>query len=161
MVTLTLRQRRRILILVNVALVAAIAGAVCGLTLIPLGVPDPDASARTPRTQPAAASRGDGLASLEGYSVIHRRDVRKPLHPRVKVDPLPPPRPKLQLTLTGTVGAPGAMSGIFVDKSGRPKLVSAGESIGGAEVMAVSADSAVVKFHGETITLPVKKVKSR
>jgi len=156
----TLRKRRRILITVNFLLSAALVAVGCGFVFVPI---DERAEAQTSGRKTAEISQiVDRTAEpLRTYSGIYRRELRKPLF-----DPKPtvvtkvkaaPPKPKLTVILTGTVIEPGFTYAMLRGKSGSVKFVSVGQTFENAEVMAVTADSATVKFHGEEIRLKVRK----
>ena len=65
----------------------------------------------------------------------------------------------LAVTLTGTVVEPGHSLAVFSGAGGKVELKAVGESAGGAEVLAIRRDSAVVRHNGEPLTLRVPKPK--
>lgn len=158
MVTMSTRDRRRLLWAVNVALAVALVASVLALAVVPLdvGAVEPRPGQQHENDDPMHRPK---TGPLSEYAVIYQRDLRKPLF-----DPKPvvavktqPPKPKLTVSLVGTALEPGFTYGLFRNKSGETKLVSIGEKIDGAEVTAVNEGSATVKFHGELITLKVEK----
>ena len=127
-------------------------------------------AARTPQAGPgqsAQASGDQGATSqpdavsprLADYAAIYQRDLRRPLFdPRlVEVVVKPPPAPKPTFTLTGTVTEPGFTYALFRTRAGETKLVSVGESVEGAEVLAIGENAATVSFAGQTLELTVQK----
>ena len=97
---------------------------------------------------------------LSSFAVIYERPLRKPLYdpaPVVEAAPPPKPKPKPTFTLIGTVVEPGFTYGMFRTNKGETKLVEIGESIGGAEVTAVTEAGATVLMDGESIEMTVKE----
>lgn len=90
---------------------------------------------------------------------IWDRDLTKPLFdPKpIVVNTPPPPKPKLTVRLTGTALEPGSTYGFFQTPSGDTKLVEIGQVVEGAKLLSLTADSAVVEYYGDQITLMVEK----
>lgn len=158
MVRLTVTIRRRLL-----------QGAIAGLVLLaawPIGILlSPPAPLATPRgTTEAAhaveaeASPDDASAasqSIEAYAAIYARDLRRPLvDPEPPVKP-PPPKPKLGLTLEGTVIEPGNNYAFVRTRADGTRIVSEGQTVQDAEVVSIESGRIVVRFHDELITLTI------
>jgi len=155
MVTLTHRGRRRLLLATNAALAAAILACAAAAVLVPLDAEAPRDNGRAgaPTTAPAVGAVGPRSA----YAVIYGRDLRKPLHDAPPPGPAPaPPKPKFLAMLVGTAVEPGFTYGVFRTAGGQDKLVSPGERIEGAELVAVRDGQADIRFNGEIITLKVQ-----
>jgi len=155
-----LARRRRLLILVNLLLLAALAAAGYGLIMTPIDAP---AEQHAADVKPESiADIGDHAARpLTAYADIHKRLLRKPLF-----DPKPTTvarrkaaarKPRLTLTLTGTVIEPGFTYAMLRGAAGQVKFVAIGQSLDNATVTAITANSATVKFHGDSITLQVSR----
>jgi len=160
MVAGTLGKWKRLLLAADAALAVAVVVSVAALGLWPLAVGAEPARPSNDRTVLLAADR-NLPGPIGDYAVIYRRDLRKPLYdlkptPRVKN---PPNRPKLTVRLMGTVSEPGFAYGLFRTKSGRDELVAVGQTVDGAQVVAIANGSATLKFHGELITLTSQKKK--
>lgn len=157
MVNLTFKIRRRILILTNVVLGISLAATLAAAILLPLDLGQEIAPrAEQPRNTPAITAQARQAAD---YSVIYQRDLRKPLFdpkPITVIKPIAPP-PKLTITLIGTAVAPEMTYGLFRNKDGQTKLVEIGQTIDGAEVIAVIEQGATVRFAGQTLTLTIEK----
>ena len=157
-----LRKRRRMLIVVNLLLLAGLAATGYAIVLMPIDEP---VERQAPGEKDAELSEimVPAAEPLSAYTAIYQRELRKPLFDRkltavarVKAPP-PKPKPKLTVTLTGTVIEPGFTYAMLRGKSGQVKFVSVGQTLDKAEVTAVTANSATVKFHGDSITLKVNK----
>ena len=158
----TLRKRRRMLIMVNLLLLACLAAIGYALVLTPIDEPvEQQVSGK--KTIELSDIMDTAAEPLSAYAAIYKRELRKPLFDpkpaavakaRTKA---PPPKPKLTITLTGTVIEPGFTYAMLRGKSGEVKFVSIGQTLDNAEVTAVTANSATVKFHGDSITLKVNK----
>jgi hypothetical protein len=149
---MTERNRRRWLWGANAALVLAILGT--GLAaLAPLEAPAPSKAAPGPAAAQAAPE--ERVEPFEAYAAICQRNLLEPLFDA-------PPAPAAAaampgVRLMGTAIEPGFCYGLFRNALGEPKMVGVGESIEGAEVVAVAEQSVTLKFGGRTITLPVEK----
>jgi len=96
---------------------------------------------------------------LEDYAVIWQREVRAKLYEQTVITPPapPPPRPKLDLKLAGTMVEPGFTCATFIDAAGKTHLKRAGETIAGARVKSISDGSVTVIFAGTELTLKVER----
>ena len=155
-----LRKRRRILITVNLLLSAALAAIGYAIVLVPIDSAV-EQQAGGAKTAVLSDIMDRAAEPLSAYAAIYKRPLRKPLF-----DPKPgvaagakaaPPKPKLTVTLTGTVIEPGFTYAMLRGKSGQVKFVAVGQTIDSAEVTAITNGSATVKFHGDSITLQVNK----
>lgn len=157
MVAMSSRARKRLLLAANAILAIAIVACVCLCVLLPPRVKNAKFSPKD-KTLSAGNKAMGRVGPLELYAVIYERDIRKPLFdPKpIRTVKVEPPKPKLTIRLIGTAVEPGFTYGLFRTKSGESKLVSIGQTIGGAEVTAVGEGTATVKFHGELITLKVE-----
>ncbi len=155
---LSISSRRRLLIGLNVALASGIAVCFCFATFF---APEAKLTDRASHERPQAATSQDApkVAALETHAVIYRRNLRKPLYdPKPVVARKPPPqKPRLNVELVGAVLEPGFTYGIFRTGAKQDKLLRVGDGIEGAEVLAIRQGSAVLRFHGEQITLKVKE----
>lgn len=154
MVNMRVRDQKRLLWMLNLALGLGVALSAYALGVRPLSVREPLPAQGT--LAPHQTSRQKPLQPLTAYAVISSRNLRKPLfdlEPAVEAAS----KPKLNLTLTGTVIDPGLICALLRDGSGQTKLVSVGESIGGAQLMAVTEDSATLQYGGELVTLKLQK----
>jgi len=95
----------------------------------------------------------------DAYAIIHSRHYDKPLYDSkpVVAEKKPPPKPKLNAKLVGTALDPGFTYGFFRDSHGQTKMIGVGQTIEGAKVLEIKRESAVVEFHGDTLTLIVEK----
>jgi hypothetical protein len=154
---MTLRTRSRWLLLLNVALAGGMVAVVACLAWLPLAEYRAGGDAGKPRAGQAGPGKATGPAG--NCAVIYETNLRKPLFdpaPVVAQPVAPPPPPKLEVILTGTAVDPGSTYGLFKLKTGEVKLVSVGELVEGAEVLAIDERSATVKHFGQTITLKVQ-----
>jgi len=153
-VILTQRARKRLLIAANGALAAGIL-IVLAAGLAPVDVaPAPGAHMDKPRPRDSSEA-ATTTKPLGAYAVIGQRNVRGPLF-----DPKPQPvrrtpPPKLRLTLRGTMVEPGCSYAILAAAGKSDQLASVGETIGGAEVVAIESGAVTVVYHGRSITLTV------
>ena len=157
MVGLIVRKRRRMLLLANTVLLAAIVASVGAALYLPLAgateMPWAGEAGQVSESLP-----GPTLGPLAAYGVIHQRDLNRPLFdpppaPVVKVEP---PPPQLTIRLIGTAVEPGFTYALFRTSSGEERLVRVGEVLEGAEVTAVGDRTATVKFHGRLLKLEVE-----
>lgn len=155
---MSVRHMRQLLVLACLAILIATALAVWRLAVEPVGLDGP-----TDARVASVAEDDADLASppkryLTDYAVLWQRDLLRPLYdPKpVEVVKKEPPPPKLEVTLEGTAVEPGFTYGLFKVKGGDIKFVSPGQSVGGAEVLAIGNGEARLLFHGREITLKVK-----
>ena len=155
---MTLRQRKRMLWTINVALATAIVVTVAAAALLPLAAAPQDAGPNDP-AKGEAKVQAPRTGPLEAYAGIYRRDLRKPLYDVKAVPAITPPKPKPKMTvaLVGTALEPGFTYGMFRTKSGQTKLVRVGETVEGVEVLQIAQESATVRFAGEVLELKVPK----
>jgi hypothetical protein len=153
---MTHKGRKRVLLLLNTALASALAAAIA-LAVLPPRL-EGRAAGEGGATEPQAARPPAAAPPLEQYLSVCGRDLRKPLFDEPG-PPLPPaePKPKPRLRLTGTAVEPGFTYAVFSTGSGQTKLVRIGQSVDGAEVVAIEVDSATVRFDGQLIRLTAEK----
>ena len=154
---MTVKSKKRLLDLANVALLAAIGLTVGSLWLWPVDISS-QAPTKTNANQ-IATVKVPQARPLSDYSVIHERDWRRPLQDAKVVVKAPPKKdpPKLKFTLVGTVLEPDFQYGFFRNKGGQTRIVRVGQTVDGAVVVEIKPDSAVVKKDGFEIELEVKK----
>ena len=151
---MTERNRKRLLWGVNAGLALGILAA-AGLALAPL---EPSVTCDPPPAPASTVAAAEThLAPLDAYDVISRRDLSGPLFDTAAAAASAPPAPMPPIRLTGTAVEPGFCYGFFCNTKGESKMVGIGESIEGAEVVAVAEQSVTLKFGGRTITMPVEK----
>ena len=155
---MTQRKRRRLLVLADLLMALGIAACLYGAFFLPL---DPSATRAPTVRQAQLESRRteQKVGPLSAYAVIYGRDLRKPLY---DPEPVPvvkarPPEPRLSVTLAGTVVEPGFSRALLRTAGGDEKLVSVGEVIDKAEVLAIADGSVRLKFSGKEITLKVQR----
>jgi hypothetical protein len=93
--------------------------------------------------------------ALTSYASIYTRPLRKPLY-----DPTPgavvvaaKAEPKFTGVLTGTIIEPGFTFATFRVPNGEEKVVPVGQSVEGAEVLAITQGEVRIRFHDKEITL--------
>ena len=155
-VTMTLRTQRRLLWTAAALLALASAGAGLGFVLWPLERLEESggavgASAETPEETAGEAS------PLSAYAVIYERDLQRPLFDPKPAAPEKKPPPKPTVTLVGTVIAPNGARAVLKTQGGQIKMATVGQTVEGAEVLEVTADSATIRFAGHTHTLAIQK----
>jgi len=147
-----LRKQKRLLALTCTVLALAIVACLAAGAL-PVGI-EQDDNASDPTGTDHATLYGTPTGPLADYAAIWGGNPRGSIYP-----PPPPPPPvarkkkPLTVRLTGTVVEPGFTYAILCGKSGQSKFVAIGQSLDGAEVVEVAADSATVRFDGESIVL--------
>jgi len=161
-VTVSLRTWKRVLTAMAVALAAATAAAAWALVCLPLAVDDPgpqSASSATDETPTSHAAR----RHLSDYAVVYERNLLAPLH-----DPAPAavvrreaPPPRLEATLEGTAVEPGFTYALVRTKDGKTRFVSVGQTVAGAEVVAIGNGQATFSLGGREIVLKVQKKEGR
>lgn len=157
---MTLKSKKRLLILLNGVLAAA--SVIVAAAAIWLPLPGSEQAVRPPVDDAgdetmSVTETGIGTVS---YAVIHQTDLRKPLFdpaPVAAAPPAPPPKPKLEAVLTGTAVDPGSTFGIFRTRAGDTRLVEVGQVVDGAEVIGIEEGKATVRFHGDILVLTVKE----
>ncbi len=153
MVTLTRRVRKRLLCTANVAMALAIAAVVACAVMVP--VERPDAETHALRPLPPAPAPPREIKELPAYAVIYERDLGFSALVEAAT-----PAPALTLRIVGTVIEPGFSSAYLETAEGKHKLASVGDTVGGAEVTAITAETVTVLFQGKSLTLPVEKGRS-
>lgn len=142
------RQRRLLLWVVNVLLLAAVAAAAS----FPLAMP---VESYSPELPPPPSGSSNALRQDDGakdYTVIYQRPLRNPLYDRV-IQEKPKPKPKFTAQLIGTATDPGFTYALFRTQRGEDKLISPGQSIAGATVLEVREGEVTIEFGGERLTL--------
>ena len=146
---MTERDRKKLLLAIDVVLVAAIAGFVA-IALAPLGQADVTEADATLR--PTSAPASSHIGPLDEYAVIYQRDLARPLYdapPAVVVTPTV----ALPIRRTGVMGEPGSYYGMFATSTNETKLAGAGDTVEGVEILEVTGNSATVRFGGKTSKL--------
>ncbi len=152
---MTQQSRRRLLWAWNVAATVGVLLAVAG-ALLPLE--DRARAAQAPAAATTQIAHAGTPLPAKAYAVISGRDLRAPLHdapPPTIVATQPAALPSIRLT--GTVTEPGFSYGMFRTPAGDTKMLGAGESYEGMEIVEVNPQSVKVKFNGQLLTLPVQK----
>lgn len=92
---------------------------------------------------------------MASYASIYTRPLRKPLY-----DPTPgaivaaaKAEPKFTGVLTGTIIEPGFTFATFRVPGGEEKVVPVGQSVEGAEVLAITQGEVRIRFNDKEITL--------
>ncbi len=150
---MTHRDRRRLLILANAAFVAMLAWCAWAL-FAPL---DLDTSEGGPRTSKRSHGQHgtQETGPLASYASIYTRPLRKPLYdltPKAIVA-AKKAEPKFPGVLTGTIIEPGFTFATFRVPGGDEKVVPVGETVEGAEVLAITQGEVRIRFHDKEITL--------
>ncbi|MFA6135163.1 MAG: hypothetical protein WC869_14210 [Phycisphaerae bacterium] len=155
MVKITLHQRERLLQIASLSLAGGtVLVAVLSLAW-PLAGTGPLQTRAAGKTGPAT-QRASSPLPFTSYDAICRVDLTKPLF-----DPPPPkapavpdvPPPKLNMRLTGTANEPGYVCAFFITPQGAIKVVRVGETIEGAEVIAITAGSVRLRQGGQEVTM--------
>jgi hypothetical protein len=117
--------------------------------------PSRQSLATAPATRPAVRR----VHSLQELQTLWNLDLQRPLYdpPPVLVTPPVVKRPPLTVRLLGTIVEPGNSVGVFRLADGREELRSIGQDAGGAEVLEIHEDRAVVRYHGEAMVLQVQQ----
>jgi hypothetical protein len=148
---MTLRARKRLVWSLCVVLALAIAGSGAGLALAPLPRLDTEGAGKPP---PAPAAPAAKKPPISEYAVIYGRDLQRPLFDG-EAEKGPPPKPPV--TLVGTVVGSGSATAFLKTKAGGTQVVSVGQTVEGAEVTEITAQSATIKFAGTSFVLKVEK----
>jgi len=157
MVTLTPRSRGRLVLACNGLLIVGIVLA-AAYAVWPIDPRGPAGGLAA--TRPAAATpAGPAAGPLSAYAVVHARDLRKPLYDPepIKVVATKPAEPDPPVQLIGTVIDTSASFGLFRAKGGQDRFAGVGETVEGAEVLAVAEGSATLRFRGRDMTPKVPK----
>jgi len=161
-VTVSLRTSKRLLTALSVALAAATAAVVWALLCLPLAVEDPRTQAASPATDETPTAKAP-RRHLSDYAVVYERNLLAPLH-----DPAPAPvakreapPPKLEATLEGTAVEPGFTYALVRTKDGKTRFVSVGQTVAGAEVVAIGNGQATFSLGGRRVVLKVEKKEGR
>ena len=155
-----MRSRKRLLLAANAALAAAVLASVSVPAILPLAGADATGIADT---QPRAVGNQIDRKpeSLSAYAAIYQRDLRRPLfdlRPAPEVKP-EPKKPQLTLRLMGTAVEPGHTYAFFRITTGQVKMLTVGQAVDGAEVLAIEEGMAKVSFDGQVVTLKVEEEK--
>ena len=139
--------------MLNMALAGGVVATVALALAMPLEGPSPTGTGgKAPSTAPAAAVQK--LRSRSDYAVIYQKSLRQPLYDAAASAA---PTPQLNLKLIGTMLEPDFTRGLFVTGSGEQKLVAVGESVDGAEVLAIKDGAVTVNYAGQQVVLTVQK----
>jgi hypothetical protein len=143
----------------DLLLVAGIAATLAGAAYLPLGVAAPPQQPAAPQAPPNGRTHA-ALSPLTDYAAIYQRPLQAPLFdppPQKAVAPPPAPEPTFAARLIGTAVDPGFSYALFQTSADERKPVSVGQSIEGAEVLSIRADSVTVRFHGKTLELRIEE----
>ena len=154
---MTLRRARFWLLAAAVLLGVAAVGVVAAAFAVP--VREPKVAERRVAAKPQAAEI-EALPPLKAFAGAWSLDLRRPLYdppPSATAAQSPALAPPLAVSLTGTVVEPGHSLAVFAAPGGRTELKAVGESTGGAEVLSIDRDSAVLLHNGERVTLRVPR----
>jgi len=161
-----LRRRKRVLIALNVLLVVWLTA--IGLALVLTPADNLSDRPKNINRKTAEHSQIPDLSTppLSAYVDICKRPLRKPLFDPKPIDIVQakktaPPKPRLTVTLVGTVLEPGFTYAMLRGKSEQMKFIGIGQSLDDAEVTAITARSVTLKFHGDSITLRIDAGESR
>ena len=153
---MTLRTQRRLLWGLNAALALGVVACAAGLFLVPVERFDAEGATTSVGVAGVPAAPGEALP-LSAYAVIHARNLQRPLYDPKPVVTKPPPPPKPTVTLVGTVIEEGFTYALLKTKAGQVKMASVGQTVDGAEVVGIAADSATIRFVGRTHVLTMQK----
>ena len=139
----------------DAVLALALVATGAGLAAWPLERLGSDNSGSVNRSPDAAAER-DRLP-LSAYAVIWNKNLQRPLYdPKPAVVAEKPP-PKPTMTVVGTVIEEGFTYALLKTQGGQVKMARVGQTVDGAEVLVVTADSVTVRFAGQEYVLKVEK----
>jgi len=146
---MTIREQKKWLLFLNLALAAAIVvGVGLGLLLPLSGQENAPVVKSAPATNPSGSSK---LGPRNEYAVIYRKSLRGALYAAAVSSP------KLSVKLVGTMMDPDFTCGVFVNRSGEQTMVSVGQTIDGAQVVAIHDGSVTLQYGDQTIVLTVQK----
>jgi len=157
-VTVSLRTWKRALTALAVALAAATAAAAWALVCLPLAVDDPAPQAAD-RTADDETAAQPARHHLSDYAVVYERNLLAPLYdaaPAAVVAREAPP-PRLEVRLEGTAVEPGFTYALVRTKDGKTRFVSVGQTVAGAEVVAIGNGQATFSLGGRQVVLKVEK----
>jgi len=162
-VSMDLYRIKALLWRLSAALGMATAAAAAAMALWPMDTSGAGRASGAATTTAPADAVGEGDRPLDHYAVVWERPLRGPLYdPKpVVVVKAPPPEPKFQYKLTGTVLEEGFSFATFADPRGKMTLCRVGQQIGEAELKSISADSVQVLLAGKLLTVPLEKPKPR
>ncbi len=125
---------------------------VAGIAVLwPLRKPAVDPAAQTNAT--AAAADFTTIPPLESFKSVWAVDLRKPLFDGGAG---PSNKPAFAAKLAGTVVEPGFSQAMFSLPGGQTEMHKVGDEVAGAEVLEINADSAIVLFDGQRLTLKME-----
>jgi hypothetical protein len=111
------------------------------------------------------------LPTLKQFEPFWKRQMRRPLFdpppntPVASSATVQKPPSSLGVRLLGTVTEPGRSVAMLMTTRGTIEIKAVGERLGdmpdGAEVVSVNTDRAVLRYHGETISLELESEKKR
>lgn len=147
--------RVRPLLWLGTALAAAGAvAAVLAAAALPLDAPA-DPPDKAPGSAGAAVATGaPELPPLASFESAWQKPLRRPLvdpPPAVAAEPVKPPRPLIRLV--GTIVDDRRPRGIFLVGLNGMELRGPGEKAGGADVVRIDDNSAVLRLNGEEFTV--------
>lgn len=151
---MTLRTQTRLMWMLDVGLALVTVAVGAGLALWPVGQ-----SSRAMAVRPATAPSAPGAAPrqkppLSAYAALSGRDFQQPLFD-APLESRPVPKPTV--TLAGTVIQPGNTFALLKTKAGQVQWAAVGQTVEGAEVLEITADSVKIKVAEDTYTLKVEK----
>ena len=162
MVTLALKTRRRVLVLLNAALLAFIALAIAWAAMAQ--PQQKKIAVAKVQTRPADVEKSEtNIKPLSFYLSIVKKPLRKSFvdAPKAATTPIVSAARKasFRANLIGTAIDEGGMYAIFLSNSGEETLVTIGETIEGAELIKVEDHSATLKLNNELMVLELPKVQ--
>jgi len=156
---MTHRAQRRLVLALDAVLALALVATGAGLAAWPLGRLGSDDNGSVNRSRDTAVEQ-DRLP-LSAYAVIWNKNLQQPLYdPKPAVVAEKPP-PKPALTVVGTVIEEGFTYALVKTQGGQVKMARVGQTVDGAEVLVVTADSVTVRFAGQEHVLKVEKERKR
>jgi hypothetical protein len=146
---MTLRTKRRLLWTCSGTLAAIGLLSVAALVAVPVKDPDAETAIAVPAEAPPAARK----TPLAVYEAAGKRNLLPPLF-----DTAGPGQsaPKLAIKLVGTVIEKDSSFALLKAKDGQVRWAPVGETVDGAEVVEIKADSVTVRFSDQTFTLKVE-----
>jgi len=96
-------------------------------------------------------------APLSTSAVLWEKDLLRPLFDTATVTAKTAPPPKPDVHLTGTIIEGEFSYAILQDKTGQTKMLTVGQTLEGLKILAITTDSATVRFAGTEHILKVEK----
>jgi hypothetical protein len=154
---MTLRRTRRFLWTLCGALALAVVVTGAGLVAWPLEGPgDGTAASPTAGGNPITGTTRERL-SLSAYACLWEKDLQRPLYDPAPAVAKPKPPPVPGVTLVGTVIEEGFTYALLKTKAGQVKMVSVGQTVEGAQVLVITANSTTIRLGGHEHVLKIEK----